>query len=140
MFLRNSKIFFDGVFLSIYSHLLKKLELYKLSRKKELVLKILKMACSKLFRFFLKIPLFKLTTSTRKIFDHTEIFFSFYVAKSTSFEVISVLKINTFAAKLIIFLPLLHLLTQKLVILKVNRNNYYLVTEIAKEQKKKTLF
>ena len=28
---RNSKIFFDGVFLSIYSHLLKKLELSKLS-------------------------------------------------------------------------------------------------------------
>ena len=33
-FLRNSKIFFDGVFLSIYSHLLKKLELSKLCRKK----------------------------------------------------------------------------------------------------------
>ena len=32
--LRNSKIFFDGVFLSIYSHLLKNLELSKLCRKK----------------------------------------------------------------------------------------------------------
>ena len=32
--LRNSKIFFDGVFLSIYSHLLKKSELSKLRRKK----------------------------------------------------------------------------------------------------------
>jgi hypothetical protein len=32
--LRNSKIFFDGVFLSIYSHLLKKLELSKLFREK----------------------------------------------------------------------------------------------------------
>ena len=32
--LRNSKIFFDGVFLFIYSHLLKKLELSKLCRKK----------------------------------------------------------------------------------------------------------
>ena len=32
--LRNSKIFFDGVFLSIYSHLLKKLELSKLCKKK----------------------------------------------------------------------------------------------------------
>ena len=31
---KNSKIFFDGVFLSIYSHLLKKLELSKLCRKK----------------------------------------------------------------------------------------------------------
>ena len=31
--LRNSEIFFDGVFLSIYSHLLKKLELSKLCRK-----------------------------------------------------------------------------------------------------------
>jgi hypothetical protein len=31
---RNSKIFFDGVFLSIYSHLLKKLVLSKLCRKK----------------------------------------------------------------------------------------------------------
>ena len=30
----NSKIFFDGVFLSIYSHLLKKLELSMLCRKK----------------------------------------------------------------------------------------------------------
>ena len=43
--LRNSKIFFYGVFLYIYSHLLKKLELSKLCRKKSL--KILKMACSK---------------------------------------------------------------------------------------------
>ena len=34
--LRNSKIFFDGVFLSIYSHLLKKLELSKLCRKKDI--------------------------------------------------------------------------------------------------------
>ena len=32
--LRNSKIFFDGVFLSIYLHLLKKLELSKLCKKK----------------------------------------------------------------------------------------------------------
>ena len=32
--MRNSKIFFDGVFLSIYSHLLKKLDLSKLCRKK----------------------------------------------------------------------------------------------------------
>ena len=33
--LGNSKIFFDGVFLSIYSHLLKKLELSELNRKKK---------------------------------------------------------------------------------------------------------
>ena len=32
--LRNSKIFFDGVFLSIYSHRVKKLELSKSRRKK----------------------------------------------------------------------------------------------------------
>ena len=32
--LRSSNIFFDGVFLSIYSHLLKKLELSKRCRKK----------------------------------------------------------------------------------------------------------
>ena len=45
---RNSKIFLDGVFLSIYSHLLKKLELSKLYRKKSNgALKILKMTCSK---------------------------------------------------------------------------------------------
>ena len=46
--MRNSKIFFDGVFLSIYSHLLKKLELSKLCRKKGFgALKIRKMASSK---------------------------------------------------------------------------------------------
>ena len=44
---------------------------------------------------------FKLTT--RKIFDYKEVFFLFYVAKSISFEVISVLKIGPFAAKLTIF-------------------------------------
>ena len=32
--LRNSKIFFDGVFLSMYAHLVKKFQLSKLSRKK----------------------------------------------------------------------------------------------------------
>ena len=32
--LRNSKMFFNGVFLSIHAHLLKKLELSKLYRKK----------------------------------------------------------------------------------------------------------
>jgi hypothetical protein len=37
-----------------------------------------------------------------KIFEYKEIFFSFYVAKSISFEVIGVLKISTFAAALII--------------------------------------
>ena len=44
--LRNYKIFFDGVFLSIYSHLLKKLQLSKLYWKKLWALKIWKMACS----------------------------------------------------------------------------------------------
>ena len=32
--LRNSKIFFDGVFLYLYTHLIKKLEIFKLRRKK----------------------------------------------------------------------------------------------------------
>ena len=45
--MRNSKIFFDGVFLSIYAHLLKKLEL---SKKKLWSSKIPKMACSKLVK------------------------------------------------------------------------------------------
>ena len=46
--LRNSKIFFDGVFPSVYSHLVKKLELSKLCRKKGYgALKILKITCSK---------------------------------------------------------------------------------------------
>ena len=46
--LRNSKISFDGVFLSIYSHLVKKLDLSKLCRKKSYgALKILKMASPK---------------------------------------------------------------------------------------------
>ena len=34
-----SKIFFNGVFLSIYSHLVKKFELFKLCRKKVMGLK-----------------------------------------------------------------------------------------------------
>ena len=55
------------------------------------------MTCSGLVRNKKKIRL-----TTRKIFDHKEIFFLFYVAKSISFEVICVLKISTFAAKLII--------------------------------------
>ena len=68
-------------------------------------LKILKMACSLLDRNFKKnlikfFSYFKL--STRKIFNYKKIFFLFYVAKSISFEVISILKISTFAAALII--------------------------------------
>ena len=50
---------------------------------KWLVVKILKKK-GKFFSFF------KLTT--KKIFDYKEIFFLFYVAKSISFEVISILK------------------------------------------------
>ena len=74
--LRNSKIFFDRVFLSIYSYL-----------------KILKMACSKLVRIFLNnlnlyFSFFKLIT--RKLLDHKEILFLFYIAKSISFEVMSI--------------------------------------------------
>ena len=60
--LRNYKIFFDRVFLSVHSHLLKKFELFKLGRKKSYgALKTLKMACSKLVHFFL--------ITKRKIFD-----------------------------------------------------------------------
>ena len=45
---------FDGVFLSIYSHLLNKLDLSKLYRKKgNGALKIPKMACSKLVKYIL---------------------------------------------------------------------------------------
>ena len=61
------------------------------------------MACSKLVRNFKKklcifFSFLKLTTI--KIFDYKELFFLFYVAKSISFEVISVLDTNTFAAKI----------------------------------------
>ena len=59
------------------------------------------MAYSKLVKYLeKKISFVKL--NIRKIFDYKEIFFLFYFAKSISFEVISVLKISTFAAKLII--------------------------------------
>jgi hypothetical protein len=61
------------------------------------------MAYSKLVRNFKKtlskfFSIFELTTG--KIFDYKEIFFLFYVDKSISFEVISVLKISTFATKI----------------------------------------
>ena len=50
-YLVNFKIFFDKGFLSPYSHLLKKLELSKLCRKKsDGALKIPKIACSKLVK------------------------------------------------------------------------------------------
>ena len=72
------------------------------------------MACSSLVRNLKKnlskfFSFFKLYT--RKIFDYKEIFFLFCVAKSISFEVISALKISTFAAALIILWPLLQFLT-----------------------------
>ena len=73
------------------------------------------------------------------IFYYKGIFFLFYVSKSISFEVISVLKINTFTAKLLMFWPLLQFLIQTLEILQLNRNNYYLATEIEKEQKNMSL-
>ena len=73
-----------------------------------------------------------------KIFNYKEMFFLFYVANS--FEVISVLKISTFGAKLIILSPLLQFLTLTLEILKLKGNNYYLATEIEKEQKNMYLF
>ena len=74
------------------------------------------MACSKLIQFFLKsklifVPFLNLLQVQWKIFDYKEIFFLFYVAKSISFEVISILKkTHTFAAKLIILWPLLQFL------------------------------
>ena len=77
--LRNSKMFFDGVFLSIYSHLLKKLELLKLCRKKLWDSKNPKNWCSKLVNFFLKVIFPFLKCTTRKMFDYEEIFFLFYM-------------------------------------------------------------
>ena len=56
-----------------------------------------------------------------KILDYKEIFFLFYVAMSISLKVIRVLKISTVAYF-------------ELEILKRIRNNYYLATEIEKEQ------
>ena len=47
---------------------------------------------------------------------------------------------SPFAAKLTILLPLLQLLTYTLEILKLKRNNYYLATEIEKQQKNMSLF
>ena len=44
---------------------------------------------------------FKLKLTTRKIFDYKDTFFLFYVAKYICYEIIIVLKISTFAAKLI---------------------------------------
>ena len=52
--MRNSKIYFDGVFLSIYSHLLKKLKLSKLCKKKLWGSKIPKNDLFKLVRKFEK--------------------------------------------------------------------------------------
>ena len=49
--LRSSNIFFDGVFLSIYSHLLKTLELSELCRKSYGALKIPKITSSVFFPF-----------------------------------------------------------------------------------------
>ena len=68
--LRNSEMFFDGVFLSIYSHFLKKLELSKLCIKKLWWSKnpengLLFLASLKIKDFFLFL---KLTTG--KIFDY----------------------------------------------------------------------
>ena len=68
----------------MYSHLLKKLELSKLCRKKSYrALKIPKMDYSKQVKIYKKklsyfFPFFKHTL--RKIFDYKEIFFLFYVA------------------------------------------------------------
>ena len=129
---------------SLYIHIFSRSQSFLSYLKKSYgALKILKMACSQLVRNLKKklskvFSSFKLTT--RKIFDYKEKFFLYYVAKSISFEVISILKISTFAAALIILGPLLQFLTQKLKILKFNRNNYYLATEIEKEQKNMYLF
>ena len=58
-----SKIFFDEVLLSIYSNLVKKLDLSKLCKKKGYgALKIPKMACSKLINFSFLFVFLKITT------------------------------------------------------------------------------
>ena len=59
--------------------------------------KLVKNSKKKLSKFF-----FFFNLTTRKIFDYKDFFFLFNVAKSTSFEVIGVLKISTFAAALVI--------------------------------------
>ena len=63
------------------------------------------MACSKFFKNLKLSFLFFFKLTTGKTFHYKEIFFLFHIAKSISFEVISVLEISTFAAKLIILLP-----------------------------------
>ena len=86
--LRNSKIFFDGVFLSIYSYLFQKLKLSKLYRKNLRVLKISK----KTSLTFLKFNFLIFETHIRKIFNYEGIFFLVCFGKSISFGALSVKK------------------------------------------------
>ena len=68
--LRNSKFMFDGAFLSIYSHLFKKLELSRLCRKTSYeALKIPKIAFSKKSPY-LKISKKKYFISFRMLQDY----------------------------------------------------------------------
>ena len=97
--LRNSKIFFDRVFLSIYSHLFKKLELSKLCRKQVRLF----LNENKWFYLLLTFSLTLPFSRKERLVKHK----LFFLAKSISFEVISVLKISTFAAALIFSWPLL---------------------------------
>ena len=88
-------------------------------------LKIPKMACSKLVNIFL------LNLSIKR-------YSFFYVAKSISFEVH--FRYKHFSGQIYNFIPLLQILTQTLEILKLDRNNYYLATEIEKRTKKYVSF
>ena len=102
--LRNSKIFFDGVFPSMYSHLLKKLELFKLCIKKSNgALKILKMACSK-----------KVTLSKKR---HIFLFLFLFLLQDKSYSC-SVLKFQVSKLKIAIVVIKLSMRPQKCLFLK----------------------
>ena len=81
--------------------LVKQTFFFRQQKKRYMHLKIPKRACSELFQIFGKILskfLVFLKLTAKKIYKYKEIFFLVYVAKSISFEVISFLKISTFAA------------------------------------------
>jgi hypothetical protein len=87
--LRNSKIFFDGVFFSIYSYLFQKLKLSKLYRKN---LRVLKISKKKTSLTFLKFNFLIFETHIRKIFNYEGIFFLVCFGKTNSFGALSLKK------------------------------------------------
>ena len=112
--LGNSNIFFDGVFLSVYSHLLKKLELYKLCGEKVmrllkswkwLVLSYLEIFQKNLVFFF---PVLNLLQGRYLCMKKYYFYFRCYFNQFWSYKRF---KISTFAAALIILWALLQFLT-----------------------------